>query len=192
MNKIISTFMAVLISGLLFYCPASAADEELYSLPKAGITEYIAETIDVSTKQILNEIVTIDDAEKLDYILPTYILSDEDADLLLRVGVLEAGGSDPKAIADVMQVVLNRFESDEFPNSIAGVIFQPKQFTTAKRLASADITPEAYVALDSVIFGENREMDALFFESCEGKIWANTYEYMFSYGGHDFYKLKED
>lgn len=125
-------------------------------------------------------------------IAPTYILTDKEADLLLRIGVLEGGQEDPTAIAHVMQVVLNRVSSDRFPNTVEEVIFQtnPIQFCTASQLAKANITPAAYVALDAVIFGEYQSNTSHFFESCEGLIWAKTYDYEFSYGGHDFYKVR--
>lgn len=156
--------IAALVLGLLFCCTEVQAME-----PEAGFSEFIHE-IEPIPKQ------------------PNYILTDEDATMLMQVGVLEGGGSDVDAIANVMQVVLNRFESDKFPNSISGVIFQDKQFTTAKRLAKANITPEAYAALDTVIFGEYKSNEALYFESLDGKVWEKCHTYLFSYGGHDFYK----
>lgn len=143
--------VAVLLMGLLFYCPETKAQN---------------------------------------CILPTYYITDEDVDLLLRVAVLEGGGGDVDGMAHVMQVVLNRFESERFPSTIPGVIFQENQFCTADRLECAEITPEAYVALDAVIFGEYRWNDSVFFESCDGLIWGDKYEHTFSYGGHDFYKLR--
>ncbi len=163
MNKVL-TWVAALMLGLLFCCVNVEACEV-----DAGFPEYLHE-IRVEPK------------------LPSYILTDEDAIMLLQIGVLEGGGSDIDGIANVMQVVLNRFESDKFPNSISGVIFQDKQFCTASRLTKANITPEAYVALDAVVFGEYKSNEALYFESLEGIVWAKCHNYLFSYGGHDFYK----
>jgi N-acetylmuramoyl-L-alanine amidase len=116
-----------------------------------------------------------------------YYLTAEDEDLLLRVSVLEAGPSDPVGIAYVMQTVLNRVESDLFPNSIREVIFQPKQFATANRLGEADITEAAGAALEAIIWGDYVDMRALYFESLPGIAWGGCHEYLFSYGGHDFY-----
>lgn len=183
MKKRISMFTAVLMSGLLLFCPESyAVDTDI--LPSAGFAEFVDE---IEVEPELNEIETYEEA-----IEPTYILSDYEADLLLRIGVLEGGETDVDGIAHVMQVVLNRVESDRFPDTIDGVIFQtnPTQFTTASRLASANITPEAYVALDAVIFGEYKHNDCHFFESCDGLIFSSWANYSFSYGGHDFYKVK--
>lgn len=180
MNKKVLLGLVAVLCGLLFYCPKAyacygeyEAMEDGYELPTAGIDQF------------LNDIEPVE--PKPERILPHYILTDEDADLLLRIGVLEGGATDVDGIANVMQVVLNRLESDAFPNTISGVLYQEGQFTTAKRMSKAEITPEAYQALDNVIFGEYLDNEGLFFESLEGKVWADCHTYLFSYGGHDFY-----
>ena len=162
-------YFAVLIVGLLLFCPKVYACDEL---PKAGFEDYMAKI------------------EPADIIMPTYILSDKEADLLLRLGVLEGGEDNTEGIANTMQVVLNRVKSEEFPNTIEEVIFQknPIQFCTASRLAVANITPQAYQALDAVIFNDYNWNEALYFESLPGKVWGNAHDYLFSYGGQDFYK----
>lgn len=181
--------IAVLLSGLLFYCVKSSACEAttdvLYFMPKSGFDKYLSDLIYYETHN-----VTIEEAEpELDVIYPTYYLTDREVDLLLRVAVLEAGGTDPKSIGMVMQIVLNRVASPNFQNTIEEVIFQknPIQFTTASKLAAANITPAAYVALDSVIFGEFDYFEAIYFESDPDLRWHGWCDYVMSYGGHDFY-----
>lgn len=168
MNKNIFA-LAALVSGLLFYCPEVSANE--------GFTDFI-NSIECEPMY----------EAPLEEIPPTYILTDTEVDLLLKVSSLEGGSWDQDGMAHVMQVVLNRVEDERFPNSITEVIFEPGQFTTAERLNQATITPEAYAALDCVIFGDYVFNDCLYFESAEGIIWANCHDYQFSYGGHDFYK----
>ena len=195
MNNKIRRVVAVLLVGLLLFlvsvnCKATEEVveeiEELYFMPTAGFEEFLEETPieDVGW----HEIETYDEP-----IAPLYLLSDDEVDLLLRIGVLEGGQEDVAGIAHVMQVVLNRVDSDRFPNSIEEVIFQknPIQFTTADKLAKANITPEAYAALDQVIFGDYQSNTACFFESCDGLIFSSWADYTFSYGGHDFYNVKE-
>lgn len=161
---------AVLVSGLFFFCMKVFACDDI--LPKQGFQLFIEET---ECKPI--------------HQLPSYILTEEDADLLLRVGVCEAGEVDSEGIANVMQVVLNRvFESDDFPGTIEEVIFQRKQFSTAHRLAKANITEAAEEALIAVCAGDYKDNEALYFESLPGLVWSNVHDYQFSYGGHDFYK----
>ncbi len=165
MNRVLLGAMAVL-SGLLFYCPKVEA-----CYPDAGFTEFVNE---IEGKTIHH--------------LPSYILTEEDEDLLLRIGVCEAGETDPEGIANCMQVVLNRFDSENFPNTISGVIFQKHQFSSTRKLATANITDAAYEALDAVKNGYYQENEALYFESLDGKVWSKSHQYLFSYGGHDFYK----
>lgn len=157
---------AVLFSGLLFCCPKVEA-----CYPDAGFTEFVDEI----------------ECEPIRH-LPSYILTEEDEDLLLRVGVCEAGETDPESIANCMQVVLNRFDSDIFPNTISGVVYQNKQFSSTRKLAKANITDAAYEALEAVKNGEYKDNEALYFESMSGKVWSKSHQYLFSYGGHDFYK----
>ena len=160
--------MLAVLSGLLFYCPKVEANDPV--LPKAGFTKW-------------ESALVYDDPA-------VYILTDEEKDLLLRLGVREGGETDPDAIAYVMQTVVNRVDSERFPESVSEVIFQknPIQFTTANKLASANVTEEAYKALYGVIMGDYTDCEALYFESLPGIVWGNKHEYLFSYGGHDFYK----
>lgn len=120
--------------------------------------------------------------------MKTYFLSEEEADLLKRVGVLEAGGEDLEGIANVMQVVLNRRFSQDFPNTIEECLYQDGQFTTASKLSTTEITEVAEEALEAVTDGTYQFNDSLYFESLPGKVWSDIHTYKFSYGGHDFYK----
>lgn len=186
-NKVLLA-MAALVLGLLFYCPKSyACYGEFEAIddwaPDAGFYEFLDE---IEPGEYVEP-----EEPPLEKNLPHYILTDEDAELLLKIGVLEGGCDGVDGIGNVMQVVLNRFESDEFPHTIAGVIFQDGQFTTAKKLANASITPEqytdAYAALDCVIFGDYLSNECYYFESMDGLAFASWADYSFSYGGHDFY-----
>lgn len=167
--KKIFTATAALFLGLLFCCIKVEAHDCFW--PTQGFQSYTS-SIECKPKK-----------------LPKYVITDEEADLLVRVGVCEAGSTDIDAIAYVIQVIMNRcFDTKKFPSTIRGVIFQTGQFTTANELASANLSPAAYSALDSVVFGEYRDVEALYFESLDGRVWANSHDYLFSYGGHDFYK----
>lgn len=183
-NRII-IFLAALIAGLLFYCPKTYACYGEYELlPEAGFSEFL-DSIEIEPGEELD----LPEAESACYIEPTYILTDREVDLLLRVAVLEGGETNTLGMGHVMQVVLNRVASDNFPNTIEEVIFQtnPRQFATAEKLATANITPEAWAALDSVIFGDFTDNHCLYFESEDGLSFDSWATYVFSFGGHDFY-----
>ena len=106
LNKVIFA-AAVLFSGLLFYCPKSyAAWTEVgqYGRP------FLIETYD-SEEQIAEEI-------KLG-----------EMELLAQLVQAEAGNQPFEGKCLVVDTVLNRVESDEFPDTISEVIFQPGAFS---------------------------------------------------------------
>lgn len=55
--------------------------------------------------------------------------NDNDIEILYRIARAEAGDWDKQAIKDVVYVILNRVVSPEFPDTIEGVVFAPRQFS---------------------------------------------------------------
>lgn len=116
--------------------------------------------------------------------------TDYEDDLLLRLGMCEAGGESTECIAHVMQVVLNRVESDNFPNSVESVIYQNGQFSPVSTGWFDNISPsyKCYDALEMVKNGEIGN-NALFFESCNGDSWASyARDFDFECCGIRFYR----
>ena len=118
----------------------------------------------------------------------TYELDEYEQELLMKIGVHEAGQIDEEGIAHVMQVVLNRREDERFPDTVEEVLFQKGQFTSRKSLNKVKTTEAAENALESVMLGEYTDNEALYFESLKGRAWARIHKYLFSYEGHVFYK----
>lgn len=145
-------------------------------------------SIDVHGSEALPTAGFYADLESIEPAEPIYILTEEEQLLLKQIGVHEAGEVDEEGIAHVMQVVMNRCEDERFPDTVSEVLFQKHQFTSAKQLARVKTTEAADNALNSVILGEYTENEALYFESLKGKAWIRCHDYLFSYGGHDFYK----
>ena len=119
-------------------------------------------------------------------------LTEED-ELLMKIAEAEAEGEGTEGKALVMLVVLNRVESDSFPDTIAEVIYQDGQFSTVTdgRLDAAEPDRECYDALELISEWDGSE-GALYFESCSGESWhSRNLELLFTYGNHSFYKEKE-
>lgn len=180
MNRIFVGVLAVL-TGLLFYCPKAYACDDI--LPKEGFQEFIAD-IEIGEDEMGK--AGCDEEEPNDF--PAYYISPEDQELLLDIAALEAGNQGVEGMAYVIQTVLNRVFDSRFPTTVEGVLFQKNQFTTAERLKSANVTDETREALRLVTEGNYKWSESLYFESLEGVAWANCHEYLFTYGGHDFYK----
>lgn len=109
--------------------------------------------------------------------------SEEDRELLLRVMMCEAGNQGEIGAAHVGRVILNRVESDAFPDTVRGVIYQPGQFTTASYLYRYEPNADCYAALELLERGWDETGGALYF--CTSSFsWAT---YLYSYGAHNFF-----
>ena len=105
---------------------------------------------------------------------PAVELTDEEKDMLLKLGMAERGNSGcTECIALVMCTVLNRVESDRFGSSIRSVIFAQDQFTPVSDGSYHTAQPNARCrdALDMVISGWDESQGALYYEWCEGESW---------------------
>ena len=120
----------------------------------------------------------------------------DDSEILLKIAMAEAEGECTEGKALVMLVVLNRVWDNEFPDTIEDVVFQKYgdtyQFTPVEpqgRYWTTDPNEDCYKALDMVLDGWNESKGALYFESCSGDSWhSRNLEYLFTVGGHRFYK----
>ena len=121
-----------------------------------------------------------------------FSLTDEEKDMLLRIGMCEAGGEGcTECIAFVMLTVLNRVESDDFRDTIDGVLHEKNQFTPVATGWFYNVTPNkrCYEALELVMSGWDESQGALFFESCKGESWhSRNLEFLFQHCNTRFYK----
>lgn len=116
----------------------------------------------------------------------------EDSEILLKIAMAEAEGESTQGKALVMLVVLNRVWSDEFPNTIEDVVFQPRQFSPVRedgRYWTTEPDRDCYEALELVMQGWDESGGALYFESCENSSWhSENLEYLYQFGNHKFYR----
>lgn len=118
--------------------------------------------------------------------------SGEDEYLLVKIAMAEAEGEDVDGKALVILTVLNRVGSNEFPDTIYDVIYQPDQFSPvgSGRFDAVEPSDECYQALNMVIDGWDESQGALYFESCDNADnWhSRNLEHLFTHGRHRFYK----
>lgn len=119
----------------------------------------------------------------------TYAITYDEKLLLQRIAVAEAENEGVVGMCMVMQVVLNRVESDDFPDTIGGVISQKNQFSTYQNgmFQKAQITKESKMALDLLNVLENK--GALYFNmvSQNGTWLDNNLSVLYIYKNHKFY-----
>lgn len=126
-----------------------------------GMLEVSSTHTDNPNKQISEDLLK----EKIE---PSVLISPEEKELLSRLVEAEAKGESFEGKVAVAEVVLNRVDSPEFPNTITNVIyevvgnayaFSPVQNGEIKKPASE----EAKKAVDNAISSKDRLQNALYF-----------------------------
>lgn len=119
----------------------------------------------------------------------------DDAQILLRIASAEGANQGIFGMFLIMQTVVNRVASEDFPNSIAEVVFQKSQFqaVTDGRYYTVDIPPEAHEALAILESNTQVNSEIVAFEATwNNRSLTRYYDTSFTYLGHTFYTKKEN
>lgn len=152
-------------------------------------------TEEETTEEVIVEKGTIEEVElnapvvEEEPIGPVLEISDYDQYLLAKIAMAEAEAEDTIGKALVIRVVLNRVNSQKFPNTVEKVIFQYDQFSPIKNGRWDRVEPSAdcWEALAMVINGWDESQGALYFES-RGYGWhSETLDFLYKHGCHYFY-----
>lgn len=150
-----------------------AAEEQ--SEPKSLEVDPIAETVKIEP------LAAIEEPEEEVYIPE---VSEEEIELIARITYCEAGAECEEGKRLVIDTILNRVDSDHFPDSIEGVIFQPNQFSpvTDGSFDRAEVKENIYqLVLEEL---ENRTDDeVVFFRAGRYHKWGTP---LFQVGNHYF------
>lgn len=123
-------------------------------------------------------------------------LSDSEYNVLLRIVQAEAGGCDETGKVLVANVILNRVESDDFPDTVSGVVYQKNQFSPVSNgsINTCKVSEETIEAVARALNGEDISGGALYFmnrgkSSSRNVRWFDAHlDYLFKHGDHEFYK----
>ncbi|GIP53698.1 MULTISPECIES: spore cortex-lytic enzyme [Paenibacillus] len=96
--------------------------------------------------------------------LKKYSLNQSEMDILAKVIYSEARGESYKGQVAVGAVVLNRLQSDQFPDTIKDVVFQPRAFTAVDD-GQYYLTPDrtAYLAAQDAVRGWDPTYGSLYY-----------------------------
>ena len=139
---------AVLVSGLFLFCSKvfAAGYTEIGEYGRPGVL-----VIEDSEEQIQEEIFL------------------GELELLAQLVEAEAGNQDFEGKCLVVDVILNRVESDEFPDTITEVIFQEGQFSVIKNgafdKAAWNMQESDYAAVMCEV-SMHQNKDVLYFHNC--------------------------
>ena len=129
--------------------------------------------------------------------IPTVPYTLQEKEMLGYIVQQEAGGYGLQHKQAIVQVVLNRVRSEDFPDTIYGVLTQANQFSSLSNWYSRRNPPDAVTleAVESVLGGEYIDVTngATFFYAPR---WAggaagwfeSSLQYLFTLDGHRFFK----
>ena len=132
------------------------------------IEEYMDEWYRTHPTVQQNEVETVAAVDDIQYGDEAGLdFTDEESQMLLKLAMAEAEDQGVIGKALVIRVVKNRVDSEAFPNSIADVIYEPKQFSPVwdGRYDEAVPDAECYEALEWVLNYWDGTNGALYFEA---------------------------
>lgn len=116
-----------------------------------------------------------------------------DYNVLLKIVEAEAGGEDIIGKIMVANVILNRVNSDRFPNNVTDVVYQKSQFSPISdgRINTVSISQETLEAVERALNGEDHSNGAYYFRSvrCNSTWFDNKLTRVTEHGNHIFYTL---
>lgn len=128
-----------------------------------------------------------------------YRLEQEELEVLLRIVEAEAGCEDEEGKLLVANVVLNRLNSDKFPDSITEIVFQRENGVTQFSPVAdgsyykVTISEETADAVGRALAGEDISRGALYFaarkyaDSDSMRWFDEKTTLLFRHGGHEFF-----
>ena len=167
--------------------------------------EYVDESLAEDKHSFIEMISSVSSGQRVvDYEVleqtKKYQLSDKDYEALLRIVEAEAGGEDQDGKLLVANVVLNRVNSELFPNSVVDVVMQKEQGiaqfspTVDGRYQSVKISEDTKEAVGRAIYGEDISEGALYFcarekaDSEKMQWFDRKLTRLFAYGNHEFFQ----
>lgn len=118
----------------------------------------------------------------------------KERECLARAMFFESHRSSREGLVAVGTVVMNRVKSDQYPETICGVVGQRKQFAPGvlSRKMNSKALPDVMAAADAVLAGERHPAvhTAKFFHTAGLKFPYNNMHYVLEAGGNAFYEKR--
>ncbi|MBO5474767.1 MAG: cell wall hydrolase [Lachnospiraceae bacterium] len=166
--------------------------------------EYLNESMEEDKQSFIEMVACVSSGQRVvDYeVLEQtirYQLSDKDYDALLRIVEAEAGGEDQNGKLLVANVVLNRVNSSQFPDTVWDVVMQKEQGiaqfspTADGRFERVSVSEDTIEAVERALYGEDISQGALYFcarekaDSENVKWFDRKLTKLFAYGNHEFF-----
>lgn len=130
---------------------------------------------------------------------PMIHLDSKDYECLLKIVESEAGICDQKGKILIANVVINRMQSQYFPDTVEEVVYQKNQFSPVENGAidRVSITEDTVQAVSMALSGTDYSQGALFFAARDladkkSMEWFDeSLNLLFEHDGHEFFAMKE-
>ncbi|MCM1569313.1 MAG: cell wall hydrolase [Roseburia sp.] len=201
-----ATSILLLIYGLLllaFFCVKGLNSlQPMSRISDIGLTDKLAAGESCSTLGIANVTASgqrVVDFQTIEKEL-AYQLEEEELEVLLKIVEAEAGGEDEDGRLLVANVVLNRMNDEQFPDTVSEVVYQRyrgvSQFSpvASGRINKVEVSEETVLAVERALEGEDISQGALYFAarkyagSSKMKWFDEHLTFLFEHGGHEFFK----
>ena len=166
--------------------------------------EYLDESMTEDKRSFIEMISSVSSGQRIvDYEVleqtMQYQLSDKDQEALMRIVEAEAGGEDQDGKLLVANVVLNRVNSEYFPDTVWEVVMQKEQGiaqfspTVDGRYQSVKVSEDTREAVERALYGEDISQGALYFcarekaDSEKLQWFDRKLTKLFAYGNHEFF-----
>lgn len=166
--------------------------------------EYLDESMTEDKHSFMEMIASVSSGQRVvDYEVleqtMQYQLSDKDQEALMRIVEAEAGGEDQDGKLLVANVVLNRVNSENFPDTVWEVVMQKEQGiaqfspTVDGRYQSVRVSEDTEEAVERALYGEDISQGALYFcarekaDSEKLQWFDRKLTRLFAYGNHEFF-----
>jgi spore germination cell wall hydrolase CwlJ-like protein len=120
--------------------------------------------------------------------------SANDRECLARAMFFESHRSSREGLIAVGSVVMNRVKSDEYPDTVCGVVAQKNQFAPGvmTRKMNSKALPDVMAAADAVLKGERHQriQNAKFFHTAGLNFPYDNMHYVLRAGGNAFYEKR--
>ena len=192
MKKRLIQIMGIFLCLQSFYMTAGAEEIPIDEPEKIEIVDTIPIEPDVIT--LLKEEVRYTQHWDEGCYDDTIQLSQSDAEVLLKIAWSEGGNQGIQGQLRIMQTVWNRVLSDDFPNTIEGVVLQGGQFSSVTNKSYFRATPtwETHIALAEFEKNKSHDDNLIGFETVDnGSVLLSYFDFYEVYGDHIFYKLKD-
>lgn len=123
-------------------------------------------------------------------------MTEEDYQVFLRIVQAEAGICDDKGKILVANVIVNRVRSNQFPNSVTGVVYQKSQFSPVSdgSINRVKVSQDTIECVNRALAGEDYSNGAMYFMYRGGSRnkavrWFDRHlTFLFAHQNHEFFK----